>query len=156
VARPKKLNATKQGHRTKEELAEAELQENGLEQFEKLNIDSTPKELKGIAQKEWIRVVPLLEQLPIAELDYDRVKRYCQLVGITDEAYEHVSKYGTVNEEGTKKTPQFLVYLDGLRELKTICGQLGMTIDSRMRIVLPQENEKKQSVYDMFGVDDDD
>lgn len=156
MARPKKLNATKQGHRTKEELAETELKENGLEQFEKINVDTTPKELKGVAKKEWARVVPLLEQLPIAELDLDRVKRYCQLVGITDEAYEHVANFGPVNDEGTKKTPQFLVYLDGLRELKSICGQLGMTIDSRMRIVVPTESEKKQSVYDMFGVDDDD
>ena len=31
-----------------------------------------------------------------------------------------------------------------------------MTIDSRMRLVVPTESEVKQSVYDEFGVDDDD
>lgn len=156
MARPKKFNVNKKGHRTKEELAESEMKENSLEKFEKINIDSVPKDLKGIAKKEWLRIVPLLEELPIAELDLDRVKRYCQLVDITDKAYDHVAKFGPVNEEGTKKTPQFLVYLDGLRELKSICGQLGMTIDSRMRIVAPSESEVKQSVYDEYGVDDDD
>ena len=46
--------------------------------------------------------------------------------------------------------------MDGLKELKTLCGSLGMTIDSRMKLVVPTESEKKQSVYDMFGVGDDD
>ena len=132
MARPRKLNATKQGHRTKEELEHQELKENGLSQF------------------------PLLEQLPIAELDYDRIKRYCQLVSLTDEAYRHIMQHGTVNEEGTKRTPQYFTYMDGLKELKSICGQLGMTIDSRMKLVVPTPDEQKQSVYDKFGVDEDD
>ena len=65
-------------------------------------------------------------------------------------------KYGSVNEEGTKRTPQYFNYMDGLKELKSICGQLGMTIDSRMKLVVPTPNEQKQSVYDQFGVNDDD
>ena len=100
--------------------------------------------------------MPLLQQLPIAELDYDRIKRYCQLVALTDEAYKHMMKFGSINEEGTKRTPQYFNYMDGLKELKTLCGSLGMTIDSRMKLVVPTESEKKQSVYDMFGVDEDD
>ena len=102
------------------------------------------------------RSVPLLQQLPIAELDYDRIKRYCQLVALTDEAYQHIITFGSINEEGTKRTPQYFNYMDGLKELKALCGSLGMTIDSRMKLVVPTESEKKQSVYDMFGVGDDD
>lgn len=156
MARPRKLNATKQGHRTKEELEQAELQENGLAKFEQVDVNNIPSDLTKDGKKEWKRVVPLLEQLPIAELDYDRIKRYCQLVALTDEAYRHIMKYGSVNEEGTKRTPQYFNYMDGLKELKSICGQLGMTIDSRMKLVVPTPNEQKQSVYDQFGVDDDD
>ena len=126
MARPRKLNATKQGHRTKE------------------------------GKKEWKRIIPLLEQLPIAELDYDRIKRYCQLVSLTDEAYRHIMQHGTVNEEGTKRTPQYFTYMDGIKELKSICGQLGMTIDSRMKLVVPAPDEQKQSIYGKFGVADDD
>ena len=54
------------------------------------------------------------------------------------------------------KTGAFAVYMESLKELRSVCGSLGLTIDSRMRIVVPVENEKKQSVYDQFGVDDDD
>ncbi|WP_436945644.1 phage terminase small subunit P27 family [Staphylococcus xylosus] len=156
MARPRKLNATKTGNHNKEELEQQELRENGLEQFSKIDVDNVPTDLTENGKKEWLRVVPLLQQLPIAELDYDRIKRYCQLVAMTDDAYEHIMQKGTINDEGTKRTPQYFTYMDGLKELKSLCGSLGMTIDSRMKLVVPTVNEKKQSVYDMFGVDDDD
>ncbi|MDN8848238.1 P27 family phage terminase small subunit, partial [Staphylococcus aureus] len=91
-----------------------------------------PTDLTENGKKEWLRVVPLLQQLPIAELDYDRIKRYCQLVAMTDDAYEHIMQFGSINDEGTKRTPQYFTYMDGLKELKSLCGSLGMTIDSRM------------------------
>lgn len=74
MARPRKLNATKQGHRTKEELEASELKENGLNQFDKLTVNNTPTDLTDQAQKEWNRIVPLLQELPIAELDYTLIK----------------------------------------------------------------------------------
>lgn len=156
MARPRKLNANKTGNHTKEELEQAELLENGLEQFKPININDVPSDLTENAKKEWLRVVPLLEQLPIADLDHDRIKRYCQLVAITDEAYKDVAENGAVNEDNTKKTAQFMVYMDGLKELKSICGSLGMTIDSRMRLVTPIEKNKAKSIVDEFGIDDDD
>ena len=65
-------------------------------------------------------------------------------------------QHGPINEEGTKRTPQYFNYIDGLKELKSLCGSLGMTIDSRMKLVTPTENQVRKSVYDEFGVDDDD
>lgn len=156
MSRPRKLNAAKVGNHNKEELEQSEMRENSLEQFKKIDVENIPDDLTENGKKEWLRVVPLLQQLPIAELDYDRIKRYCQLVALTDDAYKHIMKFGSINEEGTKRTPQYFNYMDGLKELKTLCGSLGMTIDSRMKLVVPTESEKKQSVYDMFGVDEDD
>ena len=46
--------------------------------------------------------------------------------------------------------------MNKLKELKSLCGSLGMTIDSRMKLVVPSENQVRKSVYDEFGVDDDD
>ncbi|HEF3510469.1 TPA: hypothetical protein R9094_002032, partial [Campylobacter jejuni] len=86
MARPRKLNIQKQGHRTKEELQEAENVENGLYEFNQINAENLPEDLTEGAAKEWGRVVPLLQQLPIAELDYGLIKKYCQLVDISDEA----------------------------------------------------------------------
>lgn len=156
MARPRKLNATKQGHHTKEELEASELKENGLNQFDKLSVDSTPTDLTEQAQKEWQRIVPLLQELPIAELDYTLIKKYCELVDINNNAYNQIQIVGTFDTETNKKTGAFAVYMESLKELRSVCGSLGLTIDSRMRIVVPVENEKKQSVYDQFGVDDDD
>lgn len=156
MARPRKLNATKQGNHNKEELEQQELRENGLSKFSRIDPNNIPVDLTEDGKKEWLRIVPLLEQLPIAELDYDRIKRYCQLVALTDEAYRHIMQFGSINDEGTKRTPQYFNYMDGLKELKTLCGQLGLTIDSRMKLVVPTPNEQRQSVYDEFGVDDDD
>lgn len=156
MARPRKLNATKQGNHNKEDLEQQELRENGLSKFNRIDPSNIPVDLTEDGKQEWLRIVPLLEQLPIAELDYDRIKRYCQLVALTDEAYRHIMQFGSINDEGTKRTPQYFNYMDGLKELKTLCGQLGMTIDSRMKLVVPTPNEQRQSVYDEFGVDDDD
>lgn len=156
MARPRKLNAAKVGNHNKEELEQSEMRENSLEQFKKIDAENIPDDLTENGKKEWLRVVPLLQQLPIAELDYDRIKRYCQLVALTDDAYKHIMTYGTINDEGTKRTPQYFNYMDGLKELKSLCGSLGMTIDSRMKLVVPSENQVRKSVYDEFGVDDDD
>lgn len=156
MARPRKLNAAKVGNHNKEELEQSEMRENSLEQFKKIDVENIPDDLTENGKKEWLRVMPLLQQLPIAELDYDRIKRYCQLVALTDDAYKHIMTYGTINDEGTKRTPQYFNYMDGLKELKSLCGSLGMTIDSRMKLVVPSENQVRKSVYDEFGVDDDD
>ena len=160
AGRKPKLNANKLGNRTKEELEQSEKVENGLQQFTKINVDSVPDGLTENAAKEWSRVVPLLEQLPIAELDYSLIKKYCEVVDQNDTLYRAISSKdgieGMVDPETNRKTGAFMAYMESLKELRSICGQLGMTIDSRMRLVVPTESEIKQSVYDEFGVDDDD
>ena len=160
AGRKPKLNANKLGNRTKEELEQSEKVENGLNQFTEINVDSVPDGLTENAAKEWSRVVPLLEQLPIAELDYSLIKKYCEVVDQNDTLYRAISSKdgieGMVDPETNRKTGAFMAYMESLKELRSICGQLGMTIDSRMRLVVPTESEVKQSVYDEFGVDDDD
>ncbi|WP_204172695.1 phage terminase small subunit P27 family [Staphylococcus sp. GDY8P72P] len=160
AGRKPKLNANKLGNRTKEELEQSEKVENGLNQFTKINVDSVPDGLTENAAKEWSRVVPLLEQLPIAELDYSLIKKYCEVVDQNDTLYRAISSKdgieGMVDPETNRKTGAFMAYMESLKELRSICGQLGMTIDSRMRLVVPTESEVKQSVYDEFGVDEDD
>jgi P27 family predicted phage terminase small subunit len=160
AGRKPKLNDAKKGHRTKEELEQAELKENGLQQFTKINVDTVPEGLTENAAKEWLRVVPLLEQLPIAELDYSLIKKYCEVLDQNDTLYRSISEKngieGMVDPESNRKTGAFMAYMESLKELRSICGQLGMTIDSRMRLVVPTESEVKKSVYDEFGVGDDD
>lgn len=160
AGRKPKLNATKTGNHNKDVLERSELRENGLKEFKKINVDSVPDGLTNNAAKEWLRVVPLLEQLPIADLDYSLIKKYCEVLDQNDTLYRAISEKngieGMVDPETNRKTGAFMAYMESLKELRSICGQLGMTIDSRMRLVVPTESEVKQSVYDKFGVDDDD
>lgn len=160
AGRKPKLNAAKTGNHNKEVLEQAEYKENGLQKFEKINVDSIPEGLTENAAKEWLRIVPLLEQLPIADLDYSLIKKYCEVLDQNDTLYRSITSKegieGMVDPETNRKTGAFMAYMESLKELRSICGQLGMTIDSRMRLVVPTESEVKQSVYDEFGVDDDD
>lgn len=156
AGRKPKLNAAKTGNHNKEDLEQAELKENGLEQFEKINVKDTPKNLTDKAKVEWNRIVPLLEQLPIASLDYSLIRKYCELVDINDDLYDQINTNGVVDPDTNKKSGAFMAYMESLKELRSICGSLGMTIDSRMRLVVPTPDEQKQSIYDEFAVDDDD
>lgn len=52
MGRPRKLNAAKTGHHTKEELEQAQLVENGLFQFTSISVNPVPKDLPPQAQKE--------------------------------------------------------------------------------------------------------
>src|SRR5699024_10712478 len=112
AGRKPKLNATKQGHRTKEELEESELKENGLNQFKKINAKNVREGLTENAAKEWLRVVPLLEQLPIAELDYSLIKKYCEVLDQNDTLYQAITSKdgieGMVDPDTNRKTGAFM------------------------------------------------
>ena len=95
-----------------------------------------------------------------AELDYSLIKKYCEVLDQNDTLYQAITSKdgieGMVDPDTNRKTGAFMAYMESLKELRSICGSLGMTIDSRMRLVVPTPDEQKQSVYDEFGVDDDD
>ena len=156
MGRPSKFNVAKKGHRTKAELEEAAKRENSLNAYDPIELADIPDDLDDIAQQEWLRIVPLLEQLPISNLDLTLVKNYCQLVGIQTKAYEQLQEVGTYDPDRNVRSGPYMVYMDCHKELKSVCNKLGLTIDSRMRLVVPSESEQKQSVYDQFGVDADD
>lgn len=156
AGRKPKLNAAKLGNRTKEELEEAEMRENGLKKFEKIDVDYVPPDLSDNAKKEWQRIIPLLQELPIAELDFTLIKKYCELVDINDDAYRYIQVNGYIDPDTNKKSGTFMVYMESMKELRSICGSLGLTIDSRLRLVVPSESEVKKSVYDEFGMGGDD
>ncbi|MGX0401537.1 MULTISPECIES: phage terminase small subunit P27 family [Staphylococcus] len=136
MGRPRKLNAVKTGHHTKEELEQAQLVENGLFQFEPISVKPVPKDLPTQAQKEWLRIVPLLKELPISNLDYMLVKRYCEIICINDNAYEKIKEQGMYHTDTQKVNEHFKVYIDTLKALKNIATSLGITMDTRNRFLV--------------------
>ena len=159
AGRKPKLNANKLGNRTKEELERSEMVEDALHTFKNIDVDNIPEDLSPAAREEWLRVVPLLEQLPIADLDYSLIRKYCEVSDMSDSLYRAITSKegisGLVDAESNRKTGAFMAYMESLKELRSICGQLGMTIDSRMRLVVPEQQDKAKSIFDEFGVDED-
>ncbi|WP_462211395.1 phage terminase small subunit P27 family [Staphylococcus hominis] len=136
MGRPRKLNAVKTGHHTKEELEQAQLVENSLSQFTSISVNPVPKDLPPQAQKEWLRIVPLLKELPISNLDYILVKRYCEIICINDIAYEKIKEQGMYIKDTDKVNEHFKVYIDTLKALKNIATALGITMDARNRFLV--------------------
>lgn len=146
--KPKLTDATTK-HYTKEELAERAEREEALADFESLEVDEIPNYLSPAAKKEWKRIVPLLEQLPIANLDLAMIASYCTYYALFVETSRKVKKEGVVittigsqGQEVTKQNENFRAMLQITKELKSIAASLGLTLDARMRLIAINVEDK--------------
>ncbi|MBZ5203208.1 phage terminase small subunit P27 family [Planomicrobium chinense] len=153
MARPKKLVDALNRNISKAEIEERRKEEESLEEFESISLTAPPW-LEGDAKEEYERIIPLLKKLPIASLDLASVTMYCDFYAKYKEASQTVDIEGTVitqfDARGNEKrivNPKYTVMGDAARMVRTLSGSLGMTIDSRMRIVVP----KKEEVVDPFA-----
>lgn len=147
AGRKKKLLGATSKNLTKEERAEKEAEEEILNSYEGIDTD-IPTVLKGdrLAVAEWKRIVPLLETLPISSLDLYSVTQYCTYVSIYHKTSKSVAKEGIVVDG--KENPNFSIMVKASKELKTLTSVLGLTIDSRLRLVVPTQLE---TVVDPFA-----
>lgn len=144
------LSGATSKHYTKEELEKKLEQEEILYTFEPLNFKKYPKNLDKLARNEWKRLSQIVDSknLPISELDRAIVINYCMYVSISERAREQINEE-PLTIDGKKN--QIIDVLNGAnKELKSLASQLGLTIDSRMRIKNPtQENDNTDD--DIFG-----
>lgn len=159
MARPRKLTDASVKNFTKEEIEKRKKEEEALEEFEKIPL-SPPSWLNKEAKKEYKRIAPLLNRLPIADLDLMAVSSYCDGVAKYIEASHRVDEEGQVIEEldsqgnpKSKVNPWFTTMIQASNNVRAYAGQLGMTIDSRMRIVVPKEKEEKDPFAEMLNDD---
>lgn len=153
MGRKKKLIDTTTGNFTKEQIAQRKLEEKALEDFKPIT-STPPSWLDRDAKAEFRRIVPLLSKLPIAALDMSSVVMYCDFWSVYKRSSQAVTIEGRVitemDSQGNDKrkvNPEFTTMKDAARMVQTIAGTLGLTIDSRMRIVVP----KKEVEEDPFG-----
>lgn len=149
MARPRKLlNATSK-HLTTEEREAKEKEEEVLYNYEKLDFSFYPPGLLPQAFNEWDRIGAYVGDLPISELDVNTVIRYCNYNYLYGEAVEKVAQMGAIDPETGKANPWVNAMNSYSKELKTATNDLGLTINSRMKIILPAEKEKE--VLDPFA-----
>ena len=140
-------------HLTKEQLAEKDEAAAGLQDYPKLN-DEPPTWLDDEAKSEWQRVVPLLkEKTPVSELDRAQLTNHCLLMATIKTCTKEINKSGltTMNEKTgqIKRSPYVDMRDKAYMELRSIDGQLGMTLQSRTKMEL--DKAKQDPTDDTFS-----
>lgn len=149
MARPKKPLAQQKSYRTKEvqeELQQAEEQLNQLTPLQK----TPPSYLTKEAKAEYKKLYPLINELPVANLDLSLLSTYCQSYADYQQATKELAKgeVVTFTERGSKVNPWHRVKMDSYSVMNSIAPKLGLTMDSRMKIVTPKKETKEK---DEFG-----
>lgn len=155
AGRPKKLLNNSTRNNTKKEILEKEKQEAELSKFSK--IDSEPPDfLDDIAKEEYRRVIPYMQELPISNLDQAQLAQYCSFYSDFVQASELITRTGGVvidTDKGPKVNPAFTAKEKAGTRMQQAANTLGLTIDSRLRIVVP-EDKKDDDPFKEFVSDD--
>ncbi|MEX6259908.1 phage terminase small subunit P27 family [Staphylococcus ureilyticus] len=153
----RKLLSQQKSRLTKEMRNKKKATEEMLEKLTPL-APNPPEWLDNTATKEWNRIYPLLQELPIASLDLMIVSTYCQAYSDYINATKRMNNSDAIieTERGTKLNQNHTIKRDALSQLNSIAPKLGLTVESRLKILEPkQESKSSASVYEMFGMDDD-
>ncbi|AQL56424.1 phage terminase small subunit P27 family [Abyssicoccus albus] len=152
MARPRKLNENvKANHITKEEKELREKAEKKMHDLTPIQT-SPPKWMDDLAKREYRRIVPLLKELPIASLDLSLVVSYCVAYSDLIQATENLKEEPAVIEttSGTKLNQNHIIKREAFKVINSVTPKLGMTIDSRLKIFTPKEENKEVDMFDEF------
>lgn len=154
MGRPRKLTENIEGNISKKEKEERLEQESFLSTLTPIEL-TPPEWMDEVAQKEYKRIVPLLEELPIAALDHGLVVSYCvsysDLVRSSSALRAEEDIIETRN--GTKLNQNHVLRRNAMDKINSIAPKLGMTLDSRLKIYVPPKEEKSDPFKDMFSDD---
>ncbi|WP_192946910.1 phage terminase small subunit P27 family [Staphylococcus cohnii] len=154
----RKLLSQQKSRLTKEAQDKKRDTEKAMRQLTSLTPEP-PEWLDDTATDEWHRIYPLLEELPVASLDLMLVSTYCQAYSDYINATKRMNNSDVIieTERGTKLNQNHTIKRDALSQLNSIAPKLGLTVESRLKILEPKHDTKSdKSVYEMFGIDDND
>src|SRR5699024_11067390 len=122
-----------------------------LNGYTQLDVEDVPSHLDYFGKQQWKRIVPLLNELPIAEHDRDLVENWCMLYSNRRKLQRDVQKNGPIimeeDEEGNiisrKRNPSFSAFMEVVKEMRSLSGKLGLSVDSRLDMVQPEEKEEE-------------
>ncbi|MEB6233831.1 phage terminase small subunit P27 family [Mammaliicoccus sciuri] len=142
MARPRKTLDQQKTRRTKEVQEELKATEEALKELTPLQ-KTPPNFLDKVAKAEYKRIYPLLEELPIASLDLALVVMYCQTYSNYIEASKQLVREKVVEtERGSKLSPYYTIQRDSITAMNQIAPKLGLSLDSRMKVVTPKKEVK--------------
>lgn len=151
MARPKKLVENTSKNWTKEELLEKQKSEEKLNKFDKIDV-KVPSFLDNEGKKEFKRIMPYLKQLPISNLDMAQIVSYCSFYSDLINSIKQIKREGLYDDDGCINDA-FKVKEKASIRIQQIANTLGMTIDSRMRIVTPDKEDEEDPYAKFAGGD---
>lgn len=149
MARKQKLLANSTANLTvlqQEAKVKAEfLAKDGLAKLKK----TPPSWLKGEARKEYKRIVNGAGDLPLRDLDHAELEMYATWYS------EYKIVQIELNVEGVtgERRDRLLSRKDKItKNIKGLASDLGLTVNSRLQMNMPKENDKpKDSILEKFG-----
>lgn len=155
MGRKLKVVENNKKHLTKAEKAvRVEIQKSAGDGLIELQL-TPPKHLGEIAKAEYARVIEDLKSLPVRDLDRAILENYCTWYGIYVEASHKVSEIGISVYDDNKgmwiQNPLVVTLEKATNNIKSCAAQLGLTVDSRMKMYVPKTEEKKDGIFDKFG-----
>lgn len=142
----------------KSHIAKELAKQETLNDYVSIDVKPIPNHLDYYAKQEWKRVIPLLQELPIAELDRQLIESYCQLHGYKRRLQKDIEKHGTSisyydndgNLVSRRANPDYNQFLSTIKEIRMIANQLGMTINSRLELAVPEEGKEEDEILKLL------
>ena len=144
----RKLLSQQKSRLTTEVQETKQATEEALQQLTKLSPEP-PEWLDDTATKEWHRIFPLLQEMPVASLDLMLVSTYCQAYSDYINATKRMNNSDVVivTERGTKLNENHRIKRDSLSQLNSIAPKLGLTVESRLKILDPSKEKQMINQY---------
>ena len=162
MGRPAKHSSNVEGHRTINELEDKKEREQLAGDFPSISL-SAPDWLDDVAKDEYERVVKFLVDLNVTVLDQTSLAMYANSYSQYREAVKEVkenglyalmtTKDGDVFQDMSKKNPAIGIMNDMSKEIRAYASSLGMTLDSRTKLMKPPEKPDSNDPYASFGDD---
>lgn len=145
----RKLLSQQKSRRTKEVQEEKQATEESMDELTPLS-DGPPNWLDKDAVEEWHRILPLIRELPVKDLDKGLLATYCQTYSNYKNATLKLQEEGMVveTERGTKLSSHYTVQRDSVNTMNAICPKLGLTVESRLKILAPSNDKEKSDPFE--------
>lgn len=138
---------------TKNEIADRkEVERLAADGFDPMQI-TPPNHLNSIAKQEYKRVIEDVQKLPLRNLDRAMLESYCLWYSVFKETSLKLREEGMiiVEDEYSIEHPLVKTLEKATKNIRSTASELGLTVDSRLRIYVPKVEEKKETLKDLFG-----
>lgn len=123
--------------------------ENEMQKLDPLP-DKPPAYLPAFGKKLWKTVVPQIKRLEsIKQLDQSTLEQMCVFYDCWIRAVKDVKDNG-FSIDG-KKSPAYNVLSDSSQQMRKCSELLGLTFDSRMRLMLPDNYDQDEDPFKNLG-----